>query len=423
MSGSIALSVLMASALASQPSAPQAAAESSLEFIISEAAQDTGGGSVNVSIRVLNSGAQPKAISLPARIQAELQSGSHKRQVWLVRRAQDEATLTLPATGFAQAHYLLPEAGEPLPAGSLLSISAWSRQQVVIAQDLLARNEVATLSPLPTAEGFAADAPFSDTAQAAGSPEPVRGVSTAHSEGSPFLGNLSTYEPMYMVYGPSSAAEAKIQISLKYRLFGSRQSNGLSSSWRDGMHFAFTQKMFWDLGADSSPFRNIDYMPELFYLSQSAQFANGMSVAGQAGVKHESNGRDGSASRSINMLYLAPMAAIPLDDGYRLIFAPRLSFLIGDKSDNPDILEYRGNTAVFVELGKDEGLKLASTARFNFGSGKGSLSTDISYPLTRLLGGGPDFYLYVQSFIGYGENLLEYNHHTARLRAGLAIVR
>ena len=68
-------------------------------------------------------------------------------------------------------------------------------------------------------------------------------------------------------------------------------------------------------------------------------------------------------------------------------------------------------------------MKLASTARFNFGSGKGSLSTDISYPLTRLLGGGPDFYLYVQSFIGYGENLLEYNHHTARLRAGLAIVR
>ena len=43
MSGSIALSVLMASALASQPSAPQAAAESSQEFIISEAAQDTRG--------------------------------------------------------------------------------------------------------------------------------------------------------------------------------------------------------------------------------------------------------------------------------------------------------------------------------------------------------------------------------------------
>jgi len=76
----------------------------------------------------------------------------------------------------------------------------------------------------------------------------------------------------------------------------------LSRSWRDGLHFAYTQRMFWDLRARSSPFRNIDYQPELFYLTPSATFSNGISVSGQGGIRHESNGRDGAASRSINSI-------------------------------------------------------------------------------------------------------------------------
>ncbi|ALR19118.1 hypothetical protein ATN00_01120 [Sphingobium baderi] len=32
------------------------------------------------------------------------------------------------------------------------------------------------------------------------------------------------------------------------------------------------------------------------------------------------------------------------------------------------------------------------------------MNADLFYPLPRLLGGGPDFYLFGQSFIGYGEH-------------------
>jgi outer membrane phospholipase A len=76
-----------------------------------------------------------------------------------------------------------------------------------------------------------------------------------------------------------------------------------------------------------------------------------------------------------------------------------------------------------VEIGKDNGLRLTTSTRFNFSSGKGALNADLSYPLPRLLGGGPDFYLYVQSFVGYGENLLDYNRYATRLRVGIAMVR
>ena len=57
------------------------------------------------------------------------------------------------------------------------------------------------------------------------------------------------------------------------------------------------------------------------------------------------------------------------------------------------------------------------------GSGKGALEANLSYPLDRLLGGGPDLYLFGQGFVGYGENLLDYDVHTTRFRVGFALVR
>jgi outer membrane phospholipase A len=66
---------------------------------------------------------------------------------------------------------------------------------------------------------------------------------------------------------------------------------------------------------------------------------------------------------------------------------------------------------------------LSTTSRLNFGSGKGSIAADLSYPLPRILRGTPDFYLFGQTFVGYGENLLDYDRRTTRFRIGVALVR
>jgi outer membrane phospholipase A len=243
------------------------------------------------------------------------------------------------------------------------------------------------------------------------------------SAGNAFIGNLAPYEPIYAVYGPGTNTDARLQLSFEYRLFGSRDAAHLPSSWRDGLHFAYTQRMFWDLGANSMPFRNIDYQPELIYVTPTRMLKNGMSLALQGGLRHESNGRDGDASRSINSFYVAPMAAFSLGEERRLLVAPRLTFYVGDKSDNPDIVRYRGHAGLFLQVGDDDGLRLSTNSRFNFGSGKGAINADLSYPLPRLLGGGPDLYLFAQGFAGYGENLLDYNRSITRLRIGFALVR
>jgi outer membrane phospholipase A len=181
--------------------------------------------------------------------------------------------------------------------------------------------------------------------------------------------------------------------------------------------------MFWDLGADSSPFRNIDFQPELFYSTPPKALSDDTTLSAQIGLRHESNGRDGGFSRSLNTIYVAPMAAFSLGTKTRLTVAPRAWLYAGDLSDNPDVRRYRGNSGISFEIGQDDGLRLSTSSRINFSSGKGSIAADLSYPLRRILGGGPDFYLFGQSFVGYGENLLDYNRRTTRLRIGVALVR
>jgi len=387
--------------------ASAAHATSPVEILIGDAGQRDTDGSVSVEVRLLNGGTEPQTIALPDRIEARVTSSAAPRTIWLQRTADMPADIMIPPEGFRRARYRLPEGDEFALDGAILSIPAWSAQQITIA-----------LRATPVAQLPQAEITPTQPAAPEATPPP-----SDRSAGNPFLANLSAYEPIYAVYGPGTDSEARIQISFKYQLFGTRRAEGLPRSWRDGLHFAFTQRMFWDLDADSSPFRNVDYQPELFYLTPSATLANGISLSAQGGIRHESNGRDGPASRSINSVYVAPMAAIPLGGGYRFSFAPRLSFFVGDKSDNPDIRRYRGNTTLFMEVGEDDGLRLSTSTRFNFGSGKGAFSTDLSYPLPRLLGGGPDFYLFGQSFVGYGENLLDYNRRMTRFRIGVALVR
>lgn len=396
--------VLMTTMIAWSLIAVPAQAQEGVEVLISGTSVRGDDNMVLVELRFLNAAAAERRVILPDRIEAR---GGQGESLWLERDTQASTTLLIAPGDFARARYRLDRA--PILPGLTLSIPAWHTQQVVIA--------------LPPVE----PAKHSETRLAeASSPAVIPAAAPSSAEqdtGNAFAGNLSAYQPIYAVYGPGTNSDGRLQISFKYRLFGSGSADTMSRSWRQGLHFAYTQRMFWDLGARSSPFRNIDFQPELIYTLPSATGGNGGALGGQIGLRHESNGRDGLGSRSINSLYVAPIVTMPLHGRYRLTAAPQINVYIGDKSDNPDIARYRGHMGLFLEIGDDEGWRLSTTSRFNFGSGKGAIAADLSYPLPRWLGGGPDFYLFVQSFHGYGENLLDYDSRTTRLRVGVALVR
>lgn len=401
------LIAVMGVALVSVP----ASAQTGFEILVSHVGEQDASGSATVDLRLLNAEDKARIVTLPDRVEARLTHGKDDRTIWLERDTATPASFTVAPHGFLAARYRMPTS--TIGDGGALSIPAWSDQRIALAR---------TAAPAVPARSVALAASAPQDAPTA-PPEVSTPPAGDRSVGNAFLANLSAYEPIYAVYGPGTNTEARIQLSFKYQLFGSRAHENGSRSLKDGLYFAYTQRMFWDLGARSSPFRNIDYQPELFYLSPAAALSEKTTVSGQVGLRHESNGRSGDASRSINSLYISPMAAFSLGGHTRLVVAPRLWLYLGDRSDNPDIRRYRGNSGLFMEVGEADGLRLSTSTRFNFSSGKGSVAADLSYPLRKILGGGPDFYLFGQSFVGYGENLLDYDRHTTRFRLGVALVR
>src|SRR3546814_15974976 len=91
-------------------------------------------------------------------------------------------------------------------------------------------------------------------------------------------------------------------------------------------------------------------MPELFYLAPTMAFRSGVSLGGQGGFRHESNGRSGAGSRSINTIYVQPVESVDMGS-YRLSLGPRLWLYAGSLSDNPAIKRYPGHPALFAQDG------------------------------------------------------------------------
>lgn len=366
-----------------------------LRTFVGDVGRVDAGGIVPVELVMTNGGPDAATTDVEARIGGELEVAGTRTAVTLERAPGQPGVVRVAPGGFAVVRYVLrlPRVTGPVAMLSLPGVGVRG-----IGIDLAD----AAVPPAPetgtVAKSFAS--PDADT-------------------GNAFLGNLSAYEPIYAVYGPGTSSDARLQISFKYQLFG---RPGAGRSLLEGVHFGYTQRLFWDLGQRSSPFRNVDYMPELFYLVPGRPVGDGVTIGGRAGIRHESNGRDGLDSRSLNTVYLQPVVTIPVGD-YRLSIGPRVWAYVGDVSDNPRIKRYRGNTGLTAEIGRDDGLRLTTTTRLNTGTGKGSFDGELSYPLQGFLGSSPNVYLFGQGFTGYGENLLDYDRKQTRLRIGFGIVR
>ena len=245
-----------------------------------------------------------------------------------------------------------------------------------------------------------------------------------------FATRFSAHEPIYFLAGPSEP-EAKFQISLKYQLFNPEGTLVRQHPWLSDLYLAYSQTSFWDLGeSNSSPFFDSSYRPEALYQVESpgATWLGQSRFDFQAGVRHESNGRSGLESRSLNIAYLRPIFTWG-DDGthgsrdFFIAVAPRLWAYAGDLDDNEDIYQYRGYGDLKVIVGWRGGLQLSAMARIGNDFDRGALQLDLTYPLRALSSKNVDLYLDAQLFTGYGESLLEYDQSETNFRIGVALVR
>jgi len=234
---------------------------------------------------------------------------------------------------------------------------------------------------------------------------------------------VSVYEPVYFIVGGDGGLNAKFQISLRFRLFDNHGRLARQLPWIDDLYLSFSQTSLWDLGELSKPFTDSSYRPRLFYANYDlARFLDGnLRVGVESGFGHESNGKEGDASRSYNMLYARPTLTFGDPDGLRAYFAPLIHNYIA-ASDNPDIDDYRGYVDWLAGIGSKGGLDFWGVLRKGTRSDFGSIELNASYPLSKLSGGDLTGWLMLQYFNGYGESLLDYNRKLdSQFRLGIAI--
>jgi phospholipase A1/A2 len=360
----------------------------------------TAGDAVIVHVALLNPGRDARAVE--AHLPGTLHSDHRDLPVDLVRRGE---STQIPPGGFAIVDYALTP------------------------PDGVAGRAVLSLGDGPDGYAFALAAPSTPpmaVAQAPASASPPTSTLVERRQrepavrDTPFLANFFAYEPTYGAFGHGTDTDGKIQISFAYQLFGdARDPQG---KWWEGFRFGYTQKMLWDVEADSQPFRDVNYHPELFYLWQGPVRSNGISFSAQAGADHESNGRDGAASRAIQTVYIEPRVSLPVAGDYHIDVGPRLMHYVFGRDNNPDLPRYRGHQQLALAIGSPNGFKLSTTSRLNFGSGKGSVDALLSYPVTHIWHDLP-VYVVVQGFTGYGEDMLDYDRKVSRIRIGIGLTR
>ena len=107
-------------------------------------------------------------------------------------------------------------------------------------------------------------------------------------------------------------------------------------------------------------------MPELIGEWQTARFLNPGPVqwlGQQLSLEHESNGRAGPTSRSVNVVYFRPGVIIGDVNGWNLVLSPKIFVYVGDLSNNPDISKYRGYGEFRAAFGKNERFGLSFIGR------------------------------------------------------------
>jgi outer membrane phospholipase A len=236
----------------------------------------------------------------------------------------------------------------------------------------------------------------------------------------PYEPPLSENDPMYFILGAREGYSARFQLSFKYRLFDLGSGFGRDQPWLSGFYFGYTQNSLWDLSSESRAFRDTSYRPQFFWKWDRADektFVDSVRV----GFEHESNGRDGPRSRSINVAFVRPEWHHRRGNGHELQFTPKIySFL--DRDENPDIHHYRGY--IDWRLRYDAAGEWVSTMTARRGTtGKGSLLLDLSRRARDLRFGPVGGYFHLQYFNGYGEDILDYNlRRKSQVRVGFAIV-
>jgi phospholipase A1/A2 len=391
------------------------------QWMIAPRGSAVAGEALAVDVMLANDTVQPLAEGLPAKLPARVRLGTGSIDV----------TLELPAGAaqppgpvrpgeFRRATYSVRLPRDFTGPVTLELAGSGAQATIVAAAPPAAPAAASRTAPAAAALAAPANAPSESPAAAdadADKPPADRNVAAA-------LAAISSHEPMYFIFGTRDSATIKFQLSMKYRLLDQDTWLGARVRALSKIHVGYTQTSIWDIGQSSAPFRDTSYRPSIFYFEpdvwRSADNRYALSFSG--GLEHESNGKDGAQSRSLNTFFLRPRLRYALGNDYFLRFDPKVYAYL-ERSDNADIPRYRGYGDYAIGIGRSDEWLVNTTVRAGTG-GYGSVQVDGSWRIRARVFANTSGFVYAQYFNGYGESLIDYNvKRRAQFRVGFAIVR
>jgi len=210
--------------------------------------------------------------------------------------------------------------------------------------------------------------------------------------------------------------EAQFQISFKLPLY----QNFLNT--KADLFAAYTQNSYWQVydTKHSSPFRETNYMPELF-MQWNIDKKTLKSI--RLSFIHQSNGQDVGKSRSWNRTEIAFVFnkknfeyGFNLWDRWNEDKKSDPTSTKGD--DNPNLIDFIGTGKYYIRYKNDKiNLDLVhQNDIFNYNINKGNILFDITFPSIN-----KNFDFFIRYFYGYGESLIDYDVKVKRISFGIII--
>ena len=231
-------------------------------------------------------------------------------------------------------------------------------------------------------------------------------------EHQPYFG---LYKDNYFIFGPAIGPKmtrdntnVKFQVSVAQRLTRSVLPFGTY------LYLFYTQKVFWNVLQESLPMTDLNFNPGIGLVKPlfvKNRFIGKLIML----LEHESNGRDGTESRSWNKISFG--ANIMIDPNFMV--HGKFWIPIVDGVENKDILDYCGTYQVGTQIFSTDRRWGASVTLVKRKGWKLNYNTilEFNYRLFKR----DNQYLFLQYYNGYGEGLLDYKQFHSMLRIGLVI--
>lgn len=203
-------------------------------------------------------------------------------------------------------------------------------------------------------------------------------------------------------------SDAKFQVSIAQRITNDKMP------WGTYLFLMYTQKVFWNVFENSMPMRDLNFNPGIgltkpFFVK--GRYSGKMTLM----VEHESNGRDGDASRSWNKISVSGSTLVT---PWLMVHA-KIWYPIVDGMNNKDLLHYTGLFQTGVEVSARDRRFIWGATFMKRKTWRMDWNTCLEFSMRIFK--QDNQYLFLQYYNGYGEGLLDYKQYHSRLRIGISI--